>query len=224
LLPLIALGVRPTEAGQVLLDAEAAIRTSMSSAATELAALAEGSTAVVRLGAFISAAATIAPPSLAHLRATHPGVHLILRGMEQTDTTARFTTGAMSFGPGGVQSGMTTMTTRVLSVSVPVADQDAALRFYTEVPGCELRTDVDVWPGARMIEVVPPGSSVALVLLPPNSEIPVAIRLGTSDAQRAHDKIREAGVTLHNDELVLMEGVPPMFLVHRPRRQRTGLL
>jgi catechol 2,3-dioxygenase-like lactoylglutathione lyase family enzyme len=106
---------------------------------------------------------------------------------------------------------MTTMTTRVLSVSVPVADQDAALRFYTEVLGCELRTDVEVWPGARMIEVVPPGSSVALVLLPPNSEIPVAIRLGTSDAQRAHDKIREAGVTLHNDELVLLEGVPPMF-------------
>jgi DNA-binding transcriptional LysR family regulator len=80
--------VRLTEAGQVLLDAEAAISTSMSSAATELAALAEGSTGVVRLGAFISAAATIAPPSLAHLRATHPGVHLILREMEQTETHA----------------------------------------------------------------------------------------------------------------------------------------
>ncbi len=104
-----------------------------------------------------------------------------------------------------------TMTTRVLSVSVPVADQDAALRFYTEVLGCELRTDVEVWPGARMIEVVPPGSSVALVLLPPDSQIPVAIRLGTSDAEQAHDKVREAGVTVHNDELVRMEGVPAMF-------------
>ena len=103
------------------------------------------------------------------------------------------------------------MTTRVLSVSVPVADQDAALTFYTEVLGCELRTDVEVWPGARMIEVVPPGSSVALVLLPPDSKIPVAIRLGTSDAQQAHDKVREAGVTLHNEELVRMEGVPAMF-------------
>jgi catechol 2,3-dioxygenase-like lactoylglutathione lyase family enzyme len=30
-----------------------------------------------------------------------------------------------------------TMTTRVLSVSVPVADQDSALRVYTEVLGCE---------------------------------------------------------------------------------------
>ena len=104
-----------------------------------------------------------------------------------------------------------TMTTRVLSVSVPVADQDAALRFYTEVLGCEVRTDVEVWPGARMVEVVPPGSSVALVLLPPDSEIPVAIRLGTSDAQAAHDRVRRSGVTVHNEELVLLDGVPPMF-------------
>lgn len=104
-----------------------------------------------------------------------------------------------------------TMTTRVLSVSIPVADQDAALRFYTEVLGCEVRTDVEVWPGARMIEVVPPGSNVALVLLPSDGEIPVAIRLGTSDAQQAHDRVREAGVPLYNDELVRLEGVPPMF-------------
>ena len=103
------------------------------------------------------------------------------------------------------------MTTRVLSVSVPVADQDAALRFYTEALGCELQADVEVWPGARMIEVVPPGSRVSLVLLSPDSQIPVAIRLGTPDAQRAHDTVRKAGVPLHNDELVQMEGVPPMF-------------
>ena len=103
------------------------------------------------------------------------------------------------------------MTTRVLSVSVPVTDQDAALTFYTKVLGCELRTDVEVWPGARMVEVVPPGSSVSLVLLPPESQIPVAIRLGTSDAQQAHGRVREAGVTLHNEELVRLEGVPAMF-------------
>lgn len=104
-----------------------------------------------------------------------------------------------------------TLTTRVLSVSVPVADQDVALRFYTEVLGCEVRTDVEVWPGARMIEVVPPGSSVALVLLPPDGQIPVAIRLGTSDAQLAHDTVRDAGVTVHNEELIRIEGVPAMF-------------
>jgi len=103
------------------------------------------------------------------------------------------------------------MTTRVLSVSVPVADQDAALKFYTEVLGCDLQSDVEVWPGARMIEVVPPGSDVSLVLLPLDSQISAAIRLGTSNAQEAHDKIREAGVRMPSDELVRMEGVPAMF-------------
>ncbi|MDD9205952.1 VOC family protein [Georgenia sp. 10Sc9-8] len=117
-----------------------------------------------------------------------------------------------------------TMTTRVFSVSVPVADQDAALRFYTEVLGCELHTDVEVWPGARMIEVVPSGSSVALVLLPPDSQIPVAIRLGTSDAQRAHDRVREAGAPLHNDELVRMAGVSAMFSFTDPDPDGNGLV
>ena len=47
----------------------------------------------------------------------------------------------MSLGVPPGPMGMT-MTTKVLSVSVPVTDQDAALKFYTEVLGCELRTDV----------------------------------------------------------------------------------
>jgi catechol 2,3-dioxygenase-like lactoylglutathione lyase family enzyme len=47
-------------------------------------------------------------------------------------------------------------------VSISVADQDRALAFYTQVLGCELRTDVEVWPGARPVEVVPPGSGVGL--------------------------------------------------------------
>jgi catechol 2,3-dioxygenase-like lactoylglutathione lyase family enzyme len=109
-----------------------------------------------------------------------------------------------------------TMTTRVMSVTMPVADQDQALRFYTEVLGCELRTDIEVWPGARLVEVVPPGSSVGLVLLPPDSEIPVAVRLGTADAETAHARLRQAGATLHNDQVVHLEGAPPMFFFSDP--------
>ena len=114
-----------------------------------------------------------------------------------------------------VFTGMT-MTTRVKSVTIPVADQDQALRFYTEVLGCELRTDIEVWPGARLVEVVPPGSHVGLVLLPPDSEIPVAVRLGTTDAEAAHARLRDAGVTLHNDEVIHLEGNPPMFFFADP--------
>lgn len=104
-----------------------------------------------------------------------------------------------------------TMTTRVLSVSIPVQDQDAALKFYTEVLGCELVEDVEVFPGARWVEVVPPGSAVSLALLKPGSGIPVAVRLGTTDAQQAHEKIKGAGVTVHNDEVLRWDGVPAMF-------------
>lgn len=109
-----------------------------------------------------------------------------------------------------------TMTTMVQSVSIPVADQDRALAFYVDVLGCELGTDVEVWPGARFVEVVPPGSSVGLVLLPPDSEIPMAVRLGTSSAETAYARLREAGATLHNDEVLLLEGSPPMFFFADP--------
>lgn len=104
-----------------------------------------------------------------------------------------------------------TMTTRVLSVSIPVPDQDRALAFYTEVLGCEVRIDVEVWPGARVVEVVPPGSDVGLVLLPPDSEVPVAVRLGTTDAETAYRRLRAAGVRLDDDEVLHLEGAPPMF-------------
>lgn len=102
-------------------------------------------------------------------------------------------------------------TTRVLSVSVPVSDVDAALAFYTDVLGCELLVDVEARPGARYVEVLPPGSSVGIVLLPHDSEIPIAVRLGTTDAQEAHDRIKASGVELHNDEVLRWDDVEPMF-------------
>ena len=44
-----------------------------------------------------------------------------------------------------------------------------------------------------------------------NGPLPLAVRMGTSDAGAAHARLREAGVTLHNEEVLRMEGVPPMF-------------
>ena len=108
------------------------------------------------------------------------------------------------------------MTTRVLSVSIPVPDQDRALEFYTGVLGCEVRMDAEIWPGARLVEVVPPGSDVGLVLLPPDSPIPVAVRLATTDAQVAHDRLRGSAATLHNDEVLHLDGAPPMFAFTDP--------
>jgi catechol 2,3-dioxygenase-like lactoylglutathione lyase family enzyme len=103
-------------------------------------------------------------------------------------------------------------TTRVLSVSVPVADLDAALRFYVGVLGCELRYDGEAWPGARMAEVVPPGSQVGLVLLPRDTPLPIAVRIGTTDADEAYARVAAAeGVEMRNTEVLRWEGVPAMF-------------
>lgn len=74
--------VRPTEAGIVLLEAEATIGATMSATAAELTALQQGSTGHLRLGAFVSAAATIVPPALRWLRVNHPGVRVSLRQLE----------------------------------------------------------------------------------------------------------------------------------------------
>lgn len=107
-------------------------------------------------------------------------------------------------------------TTRVLSVTVPVANQDQALEYYRDVLGFEVRYDGEPWPGARMIEVVPPGSSVGVVLLPPDSEIPVALRLGTDDAAEAFARVRDAGAVLHNDAPITIGGGPAMFFFDDP--------
>jgi hypothetical protein len=63
---------------------------------------------------------------------------------------------------------------------------------------------------------VPPGSSVGLVLLPPDSEIPMAVRLGTTNAETAYARLRQAGARLHNDEVVHLDGSPPMFFFADP--------
>lgn len=108
------------------------------------------------------------------------------------------------------------ITTRVLSVTVPVPDQERALEFYRDVLGCEVRYDGEPWPGARMIEVVPPGSSVGIVLLPPDSEIPVAVRMATSDANAAYRQVKDAGVTTHNDGPITIGDGSPMFFFDDP--------
>ncbi|QNE36865.1 VOC family protein [Leifsonia shinshuensis] len=109
-----------------------------------------------------------------------------------------------------------TITTRVLSVSLPVPDQDRALAFYRDVLGCDVRYDGEPWPGVRMLEVVPPGSSVGIVLLPADGAIPVAVRLGTADAAQAFSRVDDAGVDLYNDAPLTIGDGSPMFYFDDP--------
>jgi DNA-binding transcriptional LysR family regulator len=74
--------VRPTAAGQVLLEAELAVRTSTAIALQELSALSQGRAGCVRLGAFASAAVGVVPRALAGLRRTHPDIQVKLIQLE----------------------------------------------------------------------------------------------------------------------------------------------
>ena len=52
-------------------------------------------------------------------------------------------------------------------VSIPVSDQDVALKFYTEQLGFKVATDQAFGPGQRWIELLIPGSDVNLALFTP---------------------------------------------------------
>jgi catechol 2,3-dioxygenase-like lactoylglutathione lyase family enzyme len=101
-------------------------------------------------------------------------------------------------------------TTKIVSVSVPVADQDRAIRYYCDVLGFELKFDEELWPGTRLVEVAPPGSDIAVLLLPKDSQVPIGIRLGTSDVDTAHRAVREHDITVR-EEVLRLDFAPPMF-------------
>lgn len=103
----------------------------------------------------------------------------------------------------------------MLSITVPVTDQDAAIAFYVGVLGFELRRDLELFPGGRWVEVAPPGTDVSIALLRPDSGIPIGVRLGTPDADAAHAALVAAGATVHEDVLRL-DFTPPMFTFDDP--------
>ncbi len=90
-------------------------------------------------------------------------------------------------------------------MSVPVADQERARRFYTEVLGFAEREDADLGEGRRWIELVPPagGASISLVSwLEPM--LPGCLRglvLGTDDAHAAFAELRARGVEFSEPEV-----------------------
>ncbi|WP_209020715.1 VOC family protein [Nocardioides sp. 1609] len=105
--------------------------------------------------------------------------------------------------------------TALYSATVVVSDQDRAVAFYRDVLGCEVRADFEAWPGARVVEVIPPGSAVAIALLTTDSELPLGVRWRTADADAAHRSFVAHGVRPHTD-VVRLDGSPPMFTFDDP--------
>ncbi|MEV4074206.1 VOC family protein [Nonomuraea fuscirosea] len=106
--------------------------------------------------------------------------------------------------------------TGIRTVSVPVTDQDQALRFYTGTLGFTVLRDAPI-PTGRWIELAPGTDDVIVTLDHTTTDLtrgPIMIRFTTDDASAAHTALTAAGVD--TDDLLTWPGVPPMFSFRDP--------
>jgi catechol 2,3-dioxygenase-like lactoylglutathione lyase family enzyme len=114
--------------------------------------------------------------------------------------------------------------TTIRSVAVvmfAVADQDAALRFYTEKLGFEVRGDDRFGPNMefRWLEVAPPGSRARIALNPPMDGTRGGSTVGveTPDVRAEHARLRAMeGVDVDAELMPSMPGAPQMFSLRDP--------
>ncbi len=104
--------------------------------------------------------------------------------------------------------------TDVMTIGVPVSDQDRALEFYVNTLGLQKRRDFPApQAGGRWIEVAPRDASVTIALVLASEGAPAGgetgIRLTALDATAVHSALQAQGVDV--DELLNWPGVPPMF-------------
>lgn len=105
-------------------------------------------------------------------------------------------------------------------VMFSVADQDAALDFYTNKLGYELRADVKFGEDGsnRWLEVAPPGSTARLALNPPMAGEAGggAIGVETSDVFGEHARLTAIGGIDLDPEPVRVPGAPLLFALRDP--------
>ena len=102
-----------------------------------------------------------------------------------------------------------------------VADQDAAVAFYTEKLGWEVRTDVQMGEGddaGRWVEVAPPGSDATLALNPPMGGQPGGSGVGveTPDLDAELERLKSIEGVQVGDTMGGEGPVPRMFSVSDP--------
>ena len=114
----------------------------------------------------------------------------------------------------------TTSPTTVTNLGVAmftVSDQDAALAFYTEKLGFEVRGDVRFGEQGehRWLEVAPPGSTARLALNPPMGNQPGGGGIGieTTDVLAEHRRLTEIGGIDLDPEPMTTPGAPFLFML-----------
>src|SRR6478609_959246 len=111
--------------------------------------------------------------------------------------------------------------TEVGRVTVPSADQDRSLTFYTETLGFETRFDETFADGKmRWIEVAPAGATTAIALTPPMGDFQpgrqTRIIVSTDAIEATHAALKDAGADIDPAVQRMGAPVPPMFAVRDP--------
>jgi catechol 2,3-dioxygenase-like lactoylglutathione lyase family enzyme len=114
----------------------------------------------------------------------------------------------------------TTTLSNIGVVMFTVADQDAALAFYTEKLGFEVRGDVGFGEQGEMrwLEVAPPGSTARLALNPPMGGQPGGGSIGveTPDVLGEHARLSAIGDIDLDAQPFCPPGAPLMFMLRDP--------
>ena len=120
---------------------------------------------------------------------------------------------------------MTTRVSKLANVIVPVADQDRALAFYTDVVGLEARVDVPFGDGNRWIEVAPAGAETVIAIAPPGESVTTGgkdtgISLQTDDIDAYYAQLKARGADVDAEISRFGDAVPPLFWFRDPEGNR----
>lgn len=103
-------------------------------------------------------------------------------------------------------------------IIIPVADQDDAIKFYTETLGFTVTADVPYGDGDRWVEVTPPGGGAALALAPPQGEYQpgrmTGVSLQSSDPRADYEELKKKGVDV-DEEVLGGDGTVPLLFFFR---------
>ena len=99
-----------------------------------------------------------------------------------------------------------------------VADQDAAIAYYTDKLGWEVRADVGFGEGHRWVEVAPRDSTARLALNPPMEGEPGGGSIGveTADVKAEYEHLKSVDGVQVGDMMGGEDNVPPMFSIVDP--------
>jgi predicted enzyme related to lactoylglutathione lyase len=115
---------------------------------------------------------------------------------------------------------MSVRVSKLANVIIPIADQDRAVQFYTDVLGLEKRVDVPFGDGNRWIEVAPSGADTPIAICPPGPSVApggkdTGISLQTDDIDAYHAQLKNRDVDV-DAEVSRFGEAPPLFWFRDP--------